>query len=135
MLGDGFIDKDGNKLVLDELHKLLINKHGCAEFLLKITELNTEYSICFDVYEVSSWTKDPETRQFTVPADVELYLTGMIKWDGCSHFWFGEKEGDKQDGYIHLCGKYCFDKHTKLMQALFEFGRQHIKHFDIEVAS
>lgn len=32
-------------------------------------------------------------------------IKASIKWDGCSHVWFGEK-GDS--GYMHLCGSGCW---------------------------
>jgi len=133
MLGSGFLDKDGQKLDFEKLQQFVVDEEGLAQFLLKITE-ETDYCICFEVYEVSAWKEDPKTKRYTVPCDVELYLTATIKWDGCSHFWFGEEEDGKQDGYIHLCGKCCFDKHVKLIQELFEFGSKRIKRFDHEVA-
>lgn len=45
----------------------------------------------------------------------ESYLTAMIKWDGCSHFNFGDK-----DGYIHLCGQGCYAKHCALIKYLWD---------------
>lgn len=47
----------------------------------------------------------------------ETYLTGMVKWDGCSHFYFGGKE---KDGYIHLCGKNSVEKHRKIIETIYQ---------------
>jgi len=30
----------------------------------------------------------------------DKYISGSVKWDGCSHYYFGD-----ENGYIHLCGK------------------------------
>lgn len=47
--------------------------------------------------------------------EAQTCLEGMVKWDGCSHYNFGE------DGYMHLCGwnnvesfaELCKHIHTK----------------------
>ena len=44
----------------------------------------------------------------------EKYLTATIKWDSCSHFNFGDK-----DGYIHICGAHFYQEHIKLMRWLY----------------
>ena len=31
--------------------------------------------------------------------DGDDYISGTVKWDGCSHYYFGD------EGYLHLCGK------------------------------
>lgn len=31
----------------------------------------------------------------------ETYLHGSVKWDGCSHYYFGNND---IKGYLHLCG-------------------------------
>ena len=46
--------------------------------------------------------------------DAQPYLTGFIKWDGCSHFWFGEK------GYLHLCGLETIENLQKILQKLID---------------
>ena len=44
--------------------------------------------------------------------DAQPYLTGMIKWDGCSHFYFGD------DGYLHLCGLNDIEKLQNVLKKL-----------------
>jgi len=41
---------------------------------------------------------------------------GRVKWDGCSHVYFGnaEAKGESPDGYLHLCGK----SHWEWLQAV-----------------
>ena len=118
---------------ISKFRKFVI-EDGIAQFLLKITD-ETDYFINFEVYEVTGWYEDKDTKEWTIPSGFELYLTATIKWDGCAHFWFGEKDDNGvRDGYIHLCGKDCFDKHIKLIQELYEFGSKRVKLFDKSVA-
>lgn len=48
------------------------------------------------------------------------YIHGTIKWDGCSHVYFGD------EGYIHLCGPEHFKKLgallAKVYQRCYEIG-------------
>lgn len=103
------------------METLLQNDHG-IDFLIDFEEQDFEISATFSVYEVTSW--DGETGE---PVDKERYLKGYIKWDGCSHIWFGEEEGQ---GYIHLCGKRYFDRHKEVMDAIWEMCSKKIKGFD-----
>lgn len=47
----------------------------------------------------------------------ETYITGVVKWDGCSHFYFG---GSDNDGYLHLCGKDSIEKHQKIVGMIYK---------------
>lgn len=101
-----------------------------AQFLIKVTELKPHF-INFEVYEVTSWKTDEKST----PCDADLYVEGFIKWDGCSHVWFGEKEeDDSRDGYIHLCGKDSWLKHSKVMMKIYEYGADKIENYDKTVA-
>ena len=57
----------------------------------------------------------------------ENYLEGTIKWDGCSHLYFGESG---THGYLHFCGKESYTRHTELMSFLFEKSSKVIKEWD-----
>ena len=110
---------------------LLKDENGYTTFLINI-EPDIEYSMTFEVFEVAGWECD---EQHT-PIDLELYMTGFIKWDGCSHVWFGEKEEDqKQDGYLHLCGKAQWDKHCKMMMAVYDLAERTITKYDPDIGS
>lgn len=39
-------------------------------------------------------------------------VLGSVKWDGCSHVFFGSKasENAPPDGYLHLCGRSEFER-------------------------
>ena len=80
-------------------------------------------SLNFKVHEVISWTMDNEV------SDIEELLNGHIKWDGCSHIWFGDN-----DKYLHLCGKSEFDKLKKVLDAVWDKAEKEIVIFDKELA-
>lgn len=92
------------------------------DFLIEWHKAEDHYAE-FTVYEVTSWEMD------NIPCDYERYISGEIKWDGCSHITFGD-----ENGYIHLCGKHDFDKHCNLLQALWDVCSKRIKSFDSEIA-
>lgn len=47
--------------------------------------------------------------------DAERYVEGSVKWDGCSHLWFGD-----ENAYIHVCGKSDFVKLATTLAAIYE---------------
>jgi hypothetical protein len=109
--------------IQDEEYRVLL-KNGSDHpiFLIQIVE-DVEYSMSFEVYDVTSWEMD-----FS-PRSVEQYLKGHIKWDGCSHVWVGDN-----DGYLHLCGKHYWERHAEVMLKLFEVAENTIERFDPEIA-
>lgn len=42
------------------------------------------------------------------------YMTGRVKWDGCSHYYFGD------EGYIHLCGKGYIKSHAEIVEKVYK---------------
>lgn len=103
----------------------LIQDGDFINFLIEFEKGDDETSVNFNVFEVTSWNADDNK-----PIDNELYLKGYIKWDGCSHIWFGDG-----DGYLHLCGKHYFDQHKKVIDAIWDMSSKRIKRFDNDVAS
>lgn len=104
--------------------EVLLKGDSHDTFVIDIEDGDHETCIKFKVFEVASWDSDTK-----MPIDQELYLEGYIKWDGCSHFWFGD-----EDSYIHMCGKQCFENHKKVFDALWDLAARTIKGFDHEVA-
>ena len=100
--------------------ELLLEEDGFNLFLIEFIDNNFEVSAKFNVFEVTSWGSNG--REI---ADMELYLKGQVKWDGCSHIWFGDK-----DGYLHLCGKDYFDRHNKVMSSIWDLCSKKIKKWD-----
>jgi len=105
-----------------------IEKDGQVQFQYTI-ESYDDHHITFLVYEVNSWSMNPETNEFDVVSDTDLYLRAYMKWDGCYHFWFGDN-----DGYLHLCGNDYIEKHIQVMNRCLEFAKTKIKKYDASVA-
>ena len=40
--------------------------------------------------------------------DAERYISGSVKWDGCSHYYFGDV--GSEGGYVHLCSSQSAEK-------------------------
>lgn len=105
--------------------EILIEENGYVNYLIEFEEGDYEASVRFSVFEVSSWKGDNNE-----PLDSELYLKGFIKWDGCSHIWFGD-----ENGYLHLCGKTYFEQHKRVMDAIWNVCSKKIKLWDNDMAS
>lgn len=75
-----------------------------------------------EVFEINSWYQD------NTYDDKDLYLKAWIKWDGCSHFNFGD-----EDGYLHLCGKHYIDEMDKVLQAVWKLASEKIPKFNPEM--
>jgi hypothetical protein len=91
---------------------------NCVEFLyeegdnmplyaLDIDLLYTS-SITFKVARITSWGDND------APLNGEHVLKVIIKWDGCSHFNFGD-----ENGYLHLCGGIAFEQLGNLLRFLY----------------
>jgi hypothetical protein len=111
---------------MSELIPIKLNGVDDVSFLLKRKNTNYEYSFDFEVFEVISWSENEKTGCVDVPHEIEPYISGFIKWDGCCHFYFG---GDIR-GYLHLCGKDCIEKHHKIIDYLYDLAKKTIKFFD-----
>lgn len=44
----------------------------------------------------------------------ERYFAGSVKWDGCSHVYFGD-----DNGYLHLCGREHFDRIASVLLQVY----------------
>ena len=104
---------------------LMTNEYGFINFMIQVEDY-VEYSMRFKVFEVTGWKAD----EYKTPDEMELYVRGTIKWDGCSHVYFGEND----DGYLHLCGKSSWDDHCKMMEALWDLAAKTITKFNKSVA-
>lgn len=114
-----------NKLVMKPLLK---DSEDYIQFFIEM-EKDVAYSMNFKVYEVGGWMCDEDNT----PTDLELYVHGTIKWDGCSHVYFGG-DFDNPNGYLHLCGKDYWEKHNKVMTEIFKVGSETIEHYNKDVA-
>lgn len=107
-----------------EKMKPLLSNDGYINFLIEFDN-DTEYKFDFKIYSVDSWECDEEST----PLDIEPYIRGVIKWDGCSHVWLGD-----EDGYLHLCGKGTWQLHVDVMNAVYKLAEETIIKYDREVA-
>jgi len=110
--------------ILNEM-EVLIKDGDYVNYLIEFEEGDFETSATFNVFEVTSWNADNNEV-----LDTEHYLKGYIKWDGCSHIWFGD-----ENGYLHLCGKTYFERHKQVIDAIWDVCSKKIKGFDNDVAS
>lgn len=80
---------------------------------LTVTDTKT-HSVSATVEEVVAWDEDGS------PLEFQPYLKCAMKWDGCSHLWFGD------EGYLHICGAECFEKHLFLIKELYRWAEKSI---------
>lgn len=59
----------------------------------------------------------------------ERFVEGTVKWDGCSHLNFGDK-----NGYLHLCGARCFNRLTFVLTEMFKMASREVPAFYPECA-
>lgn len=100
--------------------EILIKENGYVNFLIEYEKI-TDFSITFNVHQVVSW----ETNDNNTVSETEHYLKGDIRWDGCSHFNFGNERG-----YMHLCGKGDYNNMTKVLEALWKEASVRIESWD-----
>jgi hypothetical protein len=116
----------GKEIIKIRFMETLIKEDDTVLFLIEF-EGDFESSATFNVFEVLCW--DGETNEVT---GTEKYLHGYIKWDGCSHVWFGKEDNP---GYLHLCGKGFFERHKQVMDAIWDICSKRIIGWDEDVAS
>lgn len=105
----------------------IYDEHDYPIFKIEVADPGVYKATSFNatVYEVSKW--EPDTKE---PYEPELYLSCYIKWDSCSHFYFGEKDEEgNPDGYLHLCGVEHYKRQAELLAYLYkrafeEMGRE-----------
>jgi hypothetical protein len=107
--------------------EIVLMEEGYPIFIIEIKTLES-HMVDFEVCEVLAWSADGKN----VVRDKELYLKGCIKWDGCSHVWFGSED---RDGYIHLCGKDSWLKHNEIMTFVWDTCTKLITNFDADEAN
>lgn len=79
---------------------------------------------CFEVADGSGdeWTDDLE--------EAEVFLSGFIKWDGCSNWDF------KTDACMkHFCGRDDANGLGRLMDRMYALAEEHMPRYNKEIAS
>lgn len=76
----------------------------------------------FRLMEISAW--DTEGKPMLGdPRYFEQYMTGMIKFDGCSHLTMGDA------GYMHLCGVRSWKRHCIIMEMVYKYLTERFPNF------
>lgn len=80
-----------------------------------------DINISVKITKLTNITMDFETIE---DKDQDTFIKGTIKWDGCSHMYYGD------DGYIHLCGAESFYEMIELHRRIFKLASEKIKAWD-----
>ena len=80
------------------------------EYELKQTEAKFDRD---DVGGTVNNTKDIKLAQ--------KFIKGIIKWDGCSHVYFGD------EGYIHICGGYNWRNFIEANKRIFNLAKEYFQ--------
>lgn len=107
------------------METLIKDDDGRITFLIEC-DPDKKYSIDFTVWKVTTWKNKHEPDH----ESLERFIKGEIKWDGCSHIYFGD-----ENGYLHLCGRGYFDNMKNVLDAVWAKAEREIEHFDKFVAS
>lgn len=101
--------------------EVLIKREDDSGFLIAYDEKHKESCPSFKVYETADVNQQVE--------ETDLYLKGMIKWDGCSHILVGP-----DIGYLHLCGYNKWKEFSEVMESVWKKTVDIIENFDYECA-
>lgn len=78
--------------------------------------------LTYEVFEVVAYVDPPEFRSAEDPKEdtadldkAEKFFNGHIKWDGCSHNYFGDK-----GGYYHGCSRDDVLRIGKVLEVVWE---------------
>lgn len=53
----------------------------------------------------------------TDPAVAQYLAKGSVKWDGCSHVYFGQADNS---GYVHLCGRQSWLLFAEMLPKIYD---------------
>ena len=86
----------------------------------------SDVSCEFNVRQIQSWEADDSKKP--IEEDIEEYLSLTVKWDGCSHLYFGDEQEDgTYNSYHHFCGAHDFKKHVRLLHFLYNKAYEYMK--------
>lgn len=101
--------------------EVLIEREDGSGFLINYEEDHKDSCPSFKVYSTALLGQEID--------DTDLYLEGMIKWDGCSHILVGP-----DIGYLHLCGYDKWKEFSEVMEEVWKKTVGMIDNFDFESA-
>lgn len=94
-----------------------------VEFI--IYEVTGKSADLFGNYTVNNYSRKGSTSSgddTTKISEAEKLINGCIKWDACSHVYFGDK-----DGYIHICGGRNWKSIIVALERVFAIARETLK--------
>ena len=97
-------------------YEVLVRSDHCIEQIIVQEAYPSTISIAFTIYDVETW--DGNTG---APLDCELYMSGIINWEGRLDLKLGE------NGEIRIEGRYFLEAHFTALKALFEFAEKKLK--------
>lgn len=89
-------------------------------------KLDKVFSVSFKVVEIVARLADSNSIEYELEGaqdsmdttgdfdKAQRFISGFVKWDGCSHFYFGDNQG-----YIHLCGRREIQKISDLIKIIY----------------
>ncbi|OQM82044.1 hypothetical protein [Rhodococcus sp. 66b] len=92
----------------------MFDELGYPKFRITSESKPGDLYFTFNADSVVAWEDDKK------PVEFEKYLIGTIKWDSCSHLYFGIDSDN--DGYVHMCGVGDFQDHIALLKFLYELA-------------
>lgn len=115
----------GKKVVHADEHWFTISHWLCNEYVMgfecyKIVGFGEDNERWYEGLEDSDNTTDIDKAQ--------KYLSGEIKWDGCSNMKFDEQE----KCMLHFCGTHRLKQLSGLFKTLYEIAGKEIKHADLK---
>jgi len=102
------------------------------DFAVWMIRENDNPYVNFKAYEIVGYGVNPSTilyhlENYTGSGDetetldkAQVYLSGSIKWDGCSNMQFDEQE----NVMLHFCGKHNIEKLGTLLSRLYELAAE-----------
>ena len=97
-----------------------------------------EYHCQVKVLELQGWSQEPGAKDDVWTPELldndgnEVPIfDAMIKWDGCSHFSWGEPDNA---GYIHQCGASSYREIAGVLLWVLEKAPEWIEHWNAGVA-
>lgn len=123
-------------------HYLQTIRETYPEISLTVVYGTNKAFVEFYAYEIVGHVQDND-KKFDVPIyerlgskgsgdetedvkEAQTLIKGLVKWDGCSHLTFGDK-----DGYIHACGRRNIKNLTAAIEKIyFRCGELMPGHFD-----
>jgi hypothetical protein len=65
------------------------------------------------------------------PSEAQVFMSGSVKWDGCSNWWFDEQDTGVM---IHFCGRDAATAVGRVMHKMYDLAAARMPKFDWKCA-